>query len=256
MTAEALYDTDYYCRMRGGGELYVQFASILPLSDYRDQPILDVGCGRGDLIRHLIECGCRNLTGFDFSRDALTYAGAATNNISPSVSVTLKYGSIAERNLFSPESFALVFMTDVVEHLPSEILHEGLINVQYWLERYGRLVVHTFPTLGPHKLYRQILRLHGKTKELAVLDAIHCNVQTRKTLRAALEGAGFTVERMWLRNDVTLTSSAYKALRPGPFKTILGKLFEGALGSAWMRVLFQEYAAPSIYAVAKPAKTN
>ena len=53
----------------------------------------------------------------------------------------------------------------------------------------------------------------GTAKEaLAELRAIHCNVQTRATLERALKEAGFTIERLWLRNDFARTSSAFHAL--------------------------------------------
>jgi hypothetical protein len=116
--------------------------------------------------------------------------------------------------------------------------------------------VHTFPTLGPHRIFRRILRLRGKVNELAQLDAIHCNVQTRRSLRDALKGGGFAVERLWIANNFTLTSSAYKSLRPGTIKTLVGKVLDDVVGSAPVCAVFGEYAALSIYAVARPARPD
>jgi 2-polyprenyl-3-methyl-5-hydroxy-6-metoxy-1,4-benzoquinol methylase len=251
MTSEALYDAAYFQRIRGGSELYEKFASLLPIAEYRHKRIIDIGCGRGELVRHLIDSGCTDVTGLDFASAAIRETRKTVGDPLAGVRVELKQGSVTERNLFSADSFDLAFMTDVVEHLPPDDLHAGLRSAKYWLAPSGRLVVHTFPTLGPHRLYQRMLRLQRKTKEMAELAAVHCNVQTGKSMRMALERAGFVVERIWLRNDFTLTSSTYKSLRPGLFKNLLGGLFDNVLGSAPVRTVFGEYAAPSIYAIAK-----
>jgi SAM-dependent methyltransferase len=254
MTSVALYDAAYFDRMRSGSKLYEQFLSLVTIADYRQKCILDVGCGRGDLLKHLIDCGCQEVAGVDFSHDALEKACSTIGTPPPGVQVALKEGSVTQRDLYAEGSFYLAYMTDIVEHLPPTALHAGLQNVRYWLKPSGRLVVHTFPTLGPHRLYRSILKLQGKTEELARLDAIHCNVQTRSSLRGSLQSAGFEIERLWVTNDFTLTSSAYQALRPGRFKAVLGKVLDNVVGGHAMRGVFGEYAAPSIYAVSRRAE--
>jgi cyclopropane fatty-acyl-phospholipid synthase-like methyltransferase len=250
-TSEALYDAAYFQRIRAGSELYERFASVLPIAAYRQKRILDIGCGRGELVRHLIDSGCTDVTGFDFASAAIQEARKTVGDPPAGARVEVRQGSVTRRDLFATCSFDLAFMTDVVEHLPPDDLHAGLQNARYWLAPSGRLVVHTFPTLGPHRFYQRTLELRLKTKELAELAAIHCNVQTRKSLRMALEQAGFVVEDIWLRNDFTLTSSAYQTLRPGLFKNLLGELLDNVLGSAPVRFVFGEYAAPSIYAIAR-----
>jgi len=246
---EALYDAAYYDRMRTDSQLYTHFLSVVPIAEYRDKSVLDVGCGRGDLLRHLIEAGCRNIAGFDFSAAAVEQGRKLLG-----VSAKIKQGSVDNANLYQPGTFDLAFMTDVVEHLPPNVLHAGLSNVRRWLKPSGRLVIHTFPTLGPHRLYQWGLRLRGKTEELRSSEAIHCNVQTRKSMRAALERAGLEIERLWLQNDFTLTSSVYKSLKPGLLKSAIGTVAENVIGSAPVRAIFGEYSAMSIYAVTHPAR--
>jgi cyclopropane fatty-acyl-phospholipid synthase-like methyltransferase len=253
MTSDSIYNAAYFEGIRGGSELYQKFVSILPIMDYRDKRILDIGCGRGGLIQQLVESGCNDVTGFDFSSAAVQEARKVVSDPVAGVRLELKQGSVIERDLFSADSFDLAFMTDVVEHLPPDVLHAGLQNAKYWLAPSGRLVVHTFPTLGPHRLYQRILELQHKTKELAALATIHCNVQTRKSLRIALERAGFHIDRIWLQNDFTLTSSAYKSLQPGMLKNLLGGFVTHFVGSAPVRLVFGEYAALSIYAIARSA---
>jgi SAM-dependent methyltransferase len=251
MTSEALYDAVYFRRMRNDGKLYTRFLSTADIDTYRDKRVLDVGCGCGNLIAELLKGGCRDVTGFDFSQVAVEEARRTIGGPPAGTRLDIKHGSVAARELFAAKWFDLAFMTDVVEHLPPDVLDAGLSNVRHWLKPAGGLVVHTFPTLGPHRLYQRLLKLQGKHRALAELDAIHCNVQTRSSLRTALERAGFKVERLWIRNDFTLTSSAFKALHPGAMKTLLGSFLDNVLGSAPVQAAFGEYAAPSIYAIAR-----
>jgi cyclopropane fatty-acyl-phospholipid synthase-like methyltransferase len=251
MMPEELYNEEYFTHIRGGHDLYERFVSIIALSAYRDRPILDVGCGRGDLLRHLIDSGCRRVAGFDVS-----FAGVAEarRKIESGLDCsTVKQGSITDGELFPCASFDLAFMTDVVEHLPPDVLSKGLTNVRRWLSRDGTLLVHTFPTLGPHRMYQLLLRLRRDKGALQRLNAIHCNVQTRRSLHTALEQAGFCVERLWIQNDFLLTSSAYKAFSAGFTKKAIGILLNDVLGSAAFRTVLGEFAALSIYAVAHPS---
>jgi cyclopropane fatty-acyl-phospholipid synthase-like methyltransferase len=256
MTSEAIYDTAYFESIRSGRALYEKFASILPIADYLNKRVLDVGCGRGDLLEYLIARGCRDVAGIDFARAAVEQARRRIGTPPPGVRVDLKQGSVTEQDLHPVQSVDLAFMTDIVEHLPPDTLHAGLENVKYWLKPQGRLVVHTFPTLGPHQVYRRILRMRGKADALARLDVIHCNVQTRSSLRDALERANFAVDRLWIANNLRLTSSAYQSLRPGPIKALLGKILEDVVGAAPVRAVLGEYAALSIYAVASPRRSD
>jgi len=150
-------------------------------------------------------------------------------------------------------------MTDVVEHLPSDILLTGLENVATWLKPNGRLVVHTFPTLGPHNFFRFLLRATGKKARLANVDAIHCNVQTRARLRTTLTHAGLKVEKMFLSNDFVHTSSFYQGLPEGIVKSSLRLVFNDFLGNQKLAVILQqlgvaEFSSPSIYAICQRSR--
>ena len=132
-------------------------------------------------------------------------------------------------------------------------LRAGLENVRRWLKPGGRLILHTFPTLGPHTFYRMYLKATGRKADLAALDAIHCNVQTRKSLRNVLEEVDLNVEKIWLSNDVAKTSSVYHRLPNGFRKRVLGVVANDVLGhpmlcGALSLIGLAEFAAPSIYA--------
>lgn len=258
MTTADLYDASYYSEMRGADALYRQFVDLAgELGALGDKRLLDVGCGRGELLRQFAEAGARNVFGMDFSAAAVQQARALLAPVLGRAAETrVRQGSVTEATLYEPGAFDVAFMTDVVEHLPDADLHAGLVNVASWLKPGGALVVHTFPTLGPHSIYRFVLRVTGKTEALAKLDAIHCNVQTRASLHTALTRAGFGVEKMFLRNDLVHTSSLYQRLPAGMIKTGLRLIFNDLLGSRPVAALLRglgvsEYASPSIYAICR-----
>lgn len=263
MTTADLYDASYYSGMRGADALYRQFVDLAgEFGALGDKRLLDVGCGRGDLLVQFVQAGVRNVFGMDFSAAAVQQAQALLTPLLGEAAAThVRPGSVTDASLYAPATFDVAFMTDVVEHLPDKDLHAGLVNVASWLKPGGVLVVHTFPTLGPHRIYRSLLRFTGKTEDLAKLDAIHCNVQTRASLHAALTRAGLDIERMFLRNDLVHTSSLYQRLPDGMIKTGLRLIFNDLLGSKPVAALLRglgvaEYASPSIYAICRRGLTR
>jgi len=170
----------------------------------------------------------------------------------------IRWGSITDQALMPADAFDFVFMTDVVEHLPLSDLGLALRTIGHWIKPTGRLMIHTFPTLGPHIVYRTLLRMAGRRDDIRQLDAIHCNVQTRRSLTRTLGDAGWTIERLWLRNDFTLTSSSFQRMRDTPARRSIGWFAEVALN--WPPVQktsailgLSEIVAPSIYAICSHA---
>ena len=256
-----LYDAAYYREMRGDAvypdsdhqRLYRGFLRLvddLPLTGLR---VLDLGCGRGELLALLRREGVRAAVGVDFSpaaveitRQRLKDAGEAD------AARAVICGSVETSDLFRENSFDVIFMTDVVEHLPQAALARGLINVRRWLEPGGRLVIHTFPTRGPHRLFHVLYWIAGRREELARHEAIHCNVQTRRSLRGNIEQADLACVKLWLQNDFVLTSSAFQRLSTPAIKRMLKLALNDVLGSRPARaalgaVGLDEFAAPSIY---------
>jgi SAM-dependent methyltransferase len=261
VAAADLYDSAYYRGMRGdqllaeGGDepLYDAFlalASDLPLTELR---VLDLGCGRGELLALLRRRGVGGAVGADFSPAAVDMARERlARDGQPAGPGDVVCGSIHSADLFPPDSFDVIFMTDVVEHLPQPVLERGLANVRRWLKPGGRLVIHTFPTLGPHRLFNALYRIAGRGDELARHKAIHCNVQTRRSLHENVRRAGLDCVRMWLQNDFMLTSSAYQRLSSPALKRVVKLAINDWLGSRAARaalgaVGLAEFAAPSIY---------
>jgi SAM-dependent methyltransferase len=228
VTDPSIYDAAYFERMRGARTiaepgappLDAEFLSLVCELPVRGLRVLDAGCGRGELLVGLRRAGARSVTGCDFSAEAVDRSRERLRRaFGPGAGgVRVVQAPLQDRATFEPESFDLVILADVVEHLPAPELRAALANVAEWLAPGGRALVHTFPTLALHRLYNGLMRLAGCGADVDRSNRIHCNVQTRRRLRRALSSAGLACERLWLRNDLLRTSSAYQAMRPGPLK--------------------------------------
>lgn len=249
-----LYDDSYFQDIRGaaqGDRLYSGFMSLI---DGRPEGlrVLDLGCGRGEMVEHLVRAGAGEVHGVDFSEAAVQMT---RSRVGAEHFDNIRQGSATDRDLYSAGRFDVITMLDVVEHLPPSDLQVALDNARFWLRPGGRLIIHTFPTLGPHRLYRAWLKLRGQRQQLELLDRIHCNVQTRSRLHETVEKAGFLQPKLWLRNDFTRTSSTFQRLPEGPLKRVLAVLLEQVLGHPRVIAFFSalglaEWACPSIYCVA------
>lgn len=261
MTDPEIYNSDYYDDMRGADESSAIFGYFLDeFSEYIDLEgvVLDAGCGRGELLRLLASRSSNISFGLDFSEVAVEYTKSVVRNIAGSNAADrVICGSITDANIFPGKTFDTVFMMDIVEHLEQQQLVIGLQNVRRWLSSNGHLCIHTFPTKVPHYIYQRFLWASGKRQELSKLNAIHCNVQTQKSLRSTLETAGFTVEKMWLRNDLTKASSTYQNMPQGALKNLIDWSQKNVIDSSFFRSIIStmridEVFQPSIYAICSP----
>ena len=107
---QAIYDHRYFKKMRAGENLskadndrffegFVKLAAI----QTPDTSILDVGCGRGDLLAYFAKSGANNVFGCDFSPAAveLTRERLAPFLGESTAQKNILLGSATDRNLFS-----------------------------------------------------------------------------------------------------------------------------------------------------------
>lgn len=134
--------------------------------------VLEVGCGTGNVLRHLqTACGGGLTVGMDFHLKGLTYARSRT-------SCPLVQGD-ARRPPFSA-GFQLIGLFDVLEHVPDDA---GLLrDMRRLLVENGVLLL----TVPAHpSLWSAFDEASG-----------HCRRYTRPELRERLQAAGFQIERL------------------------------------------------------------
>ena len=228
----AQYDEAYFlCASEGyrefaasqGRRLGPRFLRALSLAEVQPgQRVLDVGCGRGELVIHSALRGARAV-GIDYSETAVAIAQGALASHPADVRQRASFALMDARRLaFADASFDTALITDVVEHLAPAELAAALAEARRVLRPGGRLVVHTSPNrLLLDRVYPAYTRrvhqaLAVACRLLRYRDAVfspdlpvarqfprtdyerrlHINEQTGDSLRATLEGAGFRVERL------------------------------------------------------------
>ncbi|MEM4204683.1 MAG: methyltransferase domain-containing protein [Candidatus Methanomethylicaceae archaeon] len=215
------YSTEYFLTESNGWREYLTSRGlVLPprlqaIWNYLDvQPglwILDVGCGRGEILVH---CGLQNVqaVGIDYSPVALKLARDSISEIKK-LETGLKNPSLIMGNAqwlpFPDNTFDRIVMSDIVEHLNQEELESALKEVYRVLVPGGMLLVHTMPNLWYYRygypLFRSVQELRGvqlpsNPRERYRFPEVHINEQTPLTLYATLSRIGFSRWRVWLHD--------------------------------------------------------
>ena len=216
-----LYDKDYFLTACEGHEEFVKtqgehlsrrlreafaVASVEP-----GMRVLDVGCGRGEILRHCARLGA-DAYGIDYAEVAVDLTQDLIQSESgPAPGKTGVYQADAKRLPFPSAWFDRVLMFDVVEHLYPWELDAAMAEIKRVLTPGGMFVVHTAPNrwydVYAYPLVRLIRTLQGKGRlyprnpralNVAVNQDVHVNEQDMVGLRRNLKRAGFGRVKVWL----------------------------------------------------------
>jgi ubiquinone/menaquinone biosynthesis C-methylase UbiE len=170
--------------------------------------LLDVGCGRGEILRHCMQLGVEAY--------GMDYAEAATKMTQEVIASQQETGvkagvcrSDAKKLPFPTGYFDRVLMFDVVEHLYPWELHEAMLEVRRVLRDDGRFIIHTAPNQWYDKYaypwVRRFRILLGQGENYPadpraitpVNQHVHVNEQDMRSMARALKEAGFK-SKVWL----------------------------------------------------------
>jgi cyclopropane fatty-acyl-phospholipid synthase-like methyltransferase len=179
--------------------------------------VLDVGCGRGEILRHCMKLGIEAY-GVDYAEAATrmtqqVIAGeqqkeAGENGGEATVAAAV-FRSDAKRLPFPTGYFDRVLMYDVVEHLYPWELHEAMVDVRRVLRDDGRFIIHTAPNRWydayAYPWVRRVRTMLGEGHKYPqdpraitpVNQDVHVNEQDILSMRRALNQAGFK-GKIWL----------------------------------------------------------
>ena len=222
----AVYDEAYFLTECEGHEAYLhsegqelprRLSLALDMAgDLEGGSILDLGCGRGELVRHAVSAGARAV-GIDYSPAALALA----RRIVPDARALLLRADVRQLPLAS-DAYDVVFALDLVEHLHPPELTEMLAEARRVLHPGGRLIVHTMPNVWYYRygypLFRLLQRLRGQRLPRDPRDRwryvrhVHVNEQSGPSLARALRAAHFAV-RVRYRNAQAFEREPRLALR-------------------------------------------
>lgn len=173
--------------------------------------VLDVACGRGEIVRHCARLGA-DAYGFDYAHAAIRLARKIVlpqdGEQTPG-----KMGLVqaeAKKFPYPDKAFDRALMFDIVEHLHPWELQDSLLEVRRVLKDDGMLIIHTAPNIWydryAYPVVRAFRRLTGKgdaypadPREFLVAhnQDVHVNEQSLFGMHRTLERAGFK-GRVWL----------------------------------------------------------
>jgi SAM-dependent methyltransferase len=183
--------------------------------------VLDVGCGRGEILRHCMRLGIE-AHGMDYadaaarmSRDVIAAeAQRAAELDQANGDAPAHHPGVCQADAkvlpFPNHYFDRVLMFDVVEHLFPWELHRAYIEIARVLKPDGRLVIHTAPNRWydtyayPWVRRARILMGQGDNYPkdpraiTPVNQDVHVNEQDLLSMRRALKKAGYTRIQVWL----------------------------------------------------------
>lgn len=163
--------------------------------------VLDVGCAQGFLLAALQRVGYSRLTGVDISSPLIQQAQSL---LGPSVNLY-----VSDLHPFLEQqaeaSYDIIFIHDVLEHLPREITVEILSMIFRDLAPGGMLSLRV-PNMGS--------LLAGYT---AHIDFTHITQFTEYALTQVLESAGFDVAKIVFENQAPALFWSWKA----PHRSVL-----------------------------------
>lgn len=172
--------------------------------------ILDVGCGRGEILRHCAKLGA-NAYGIDYAAVAVKMSQnviQSVDGIAPGKTAVMQ--ADAKFLPFPDAAFDRVLMFDVVEHLHPWELHQAMVEVRRVLKPNGRFIIHTAPNVWydryAYPLVRLVRTLMGQGDQyprdprqfgVSVNQHVHVNEQSMMSMARALKQAGFE-GKVWL----------------------------------------------------------
>lgn len=207
-------------------------AEVLP-----GMAVLDVGCGRGEILRHAAQLGA-NAYGIDYAEVAVNLSRQVIeplNGVAPGRTVVAQ--ADAKKLPFPDASFDRVLMFDVVEHLHPWELHEALLEVRRVLKPDGRFIIHTAPNVWYDRYAYPAVRLlrtlmgqgtrYPKDPRQFLVDInehVHVNEQSILSMGRVLRAAGFK-GKVWLESppqhrqeNPLLAGLRWVAFRLPPFR--------------------------------------
>lgn len=131
-----------------GSILEPRLAMVAEFSpSWQNKRVLDIGCGRGELVFHAANHGARFAVGIDYAADSIAISkGAQTHQSQAVQKITRFFVADAHQLPFPSGSFDYVFFTEVWEHLYPEEIEIVLSEIHRVLTPNGTLIVHTAPT--------------------------------------------------------------------------------------------------------------
>ena len=155
----ALYDKRYFLTDNDGwrewengldSNLHSKFRRALELAGpVAGKNVLDVGCGRGELVYYCVKKGASAL-GIDYSQAAIEIANQTLRRLPPGLKKKAKAAVGNAESYNFTERYDVIFMIEVAEHIYDWQLREAVSRIKSILNPGGKLIIIT-----PNYLYEK-----------------------------------------------------------------------------------------------------
>jgi len=169
---------------------------ILRRLDFAGKTVLDLGFGRGEMIKFAVENGARKVVGVDFSEDANAIAQALLDRYGVHADLYCDdalafFQSYTQRE--NAGAFDIVLMLDFVEHIPRFELTEILKLMHRVLSARSVLAINTPLFQVDNDVIANGLdpRARDTSDDFEETAGMHCNRYTKKSLRNFMKSCGF-----------------------------------------------------------------
>lgn len=168
---------DYGKELGGLNKTYLGLAKIALGSNFRQKSVLEIGGGNGFFLEAVLQAGAGRVAGVEPSLDAV---GKAASTVKSFMVV-----DVMRPGLFPPNSFDLVTMFHVMDHLPNP--GETLSQLLEITKPGGHILVAVH---NEKSLSSRVLR-----DKSPIIDVEHTYLYDRKTATKLLESIGITAVR-------------------------------------------------------------
>lgn len=152
-----LYTKEYYLTEATGSKefkkswgriLEPRFERIVKeIPSVRGKRILDIGCGRGELVFWCAQKGAKEVIGIDYSKEAIELANKAKRHFSKDLQKKVKFEvGDAKKIKFKNGQFDAVILIEVLEHLYQEEQLKVFQEIRKALKDTGFVFIHTAPS--------------------------------------------------------------------------------------------------------------
>lgn len=222
----SLYTEEYFLTACEGYDIFIEsegahlsrrLHDAFELAEVRPgMRVLDVGCGRGEILRHCMRLGVE-VHGMDYAvaaaRMSRDVVAAEAEQLAAGGGTTMRPGVLqadAKALPFPDNYFDRALMFDVVEHLFPWELHQAYLEIARVLKPGGRLVIHTAPNRWydayAYPWVRRVRILMGQGDAYPkdpraitpVNQDVHVNEQDLIRMRRGLKQANYTDIKVWL----------------------------------------------------------
>lgn len=170
---------------------------LLAWLDFSGKRVLDIGFGRGEMMKYAKDNGALHIAGVDFSQPAYDLAQELFEKFEIEAEIycddVLNFvkGWLEKDNF---QKFDIVLMFDVVEHVPRSELSEAMTLLQRMLNDKAVILINT-PVFGvDNDVIKDGLdpRAMDTSDEYDNTTGMHCNRYTKESLQSYMHSLGFS----------------------------------------------------------------